>query len=66
MARALIEFTLHKAVVAPPASNRTVAKRSSATLAELTLDEDGVANATFITDRELSHYIALAAEVEIA
>ncbi len=39
-------------VVAPPASN-------------ITLDGDGVANATFITDRELSHYIAFAAEVEI-
>ena len=53
-------------MVAPPASNRTVAKRSSATLEELTLNGDGVANATFITDRELSNSIALAAEVEIA
>ena len=50
-------------MVAPPASNRTVAKRSSATLEELTLNGDGVANATFITDRELSNSIALAAEL---
>ena len=47
-------------------SARFKQNRSSATLAELTLDGDGVAYATFITDRELSHYIALAAEVEIA
>ena len=47
-------------------SARFKQNRSSATLAELTLDGDGVANATFITDRELSNSIALAAEVEIA
>ncbi len=34
--------------------------------AELPLNGDGMANATFITDRELSNSIALAAEVEIA
>ena len=50
MARALIEFTLHKAVVAPPASN-------------ITLDGDGVANATFITDGKSSDFLAVAAEV---
>ena len=48
-------------VVAPPASNRTVAKRSSATLAELTLDGDGVANATFTTDGGFFLLIELAA-----